>query len=421
MARKLDEYKPLGFYAGNTKAKQSGFSKFEADGEFYFCRYVDGDIALISQSYAGKAGRDNGVESVRKNEKLKGRYRFEARDGGGHGFALLAGNGQEIAVSPSYGSEAEAERVAGRLNGSVKKAAGAKTTAKPAAKTKAPAKKAAPKKASKTAAAAATGAAFTAGDGRRGNYKPLDFYIEHGGTVQDGFDTFEQGGAHYFSYRDAGQVVLIGEAYTSAKARDNGVASVKTNMGNAARYKHRTHSNGQHYFDLVAGNNQEIATSVWYDSDKAARAAAAGLRGEGKTRAPNREDNYQPLAFYQKSTTGTPATGIEKFEDGKGGYFFVYNEGGKPALISEYYPSAAARDRGASSVEKNIGNAARYDHRSGGVDADGFRLRAGNNKEIARSVGYGSAAAALAGAALLRGETKPRAPNREDNYQPLAF
>ena len=402
MARKLDDYKPLKFYKDNTKAKQSGFSKFEVDGEHYFCRYVDGDIALISQSYAGKAGRDNGIESVRKNEKIKDRYRFETRDGGKHGFSLLAGNRQEIAVSPNYASESKAQTVAGRLNGSVKKAAPKKS----APKKKAPAKAA--------TAAAATGAAFTSGDGRRGNYKPLDFYTSHGGTTQDGFDSFEHDGAYYFSYRKNGKIHLISESYTAAKGRDNGIASVEKNIGNKARYKHRTHSNGQHYFDLFAGNNQEIATSVWYDSEAAAMDAAAELRGEKPAkapRAPNIEDNYRPLAFYTAAATGVPKNGIEKFRGEDGGYYFVYNEDGKVALISEAYPTAASRDTGAASVEKNISDERRYDYSQGGVDGKtGFRLRAGNNKEIARSIAYGSAAAATAGAAYLLGTRKRSAP-----------
>jgi len=46
--RNLDEYEALKFYAENTKPKQSGFSKFQVKDRYYFCRYVDGDIAMIS-------------------------------------------------------------------------------------------------------------------------------------------------------------------------------------------------------------------------------------------------------------------------------------------------------------------------------------------------------------------------------------
>ena len=77
MANKnLDEYKALKFYKDNTKQRQNGFAKFSKDDAHYFALYKDGEIALISQAYVNVAGRDNGIESVKKNGKLKARYSF---------------------------------------------------------------------------------------------------------------------------------------------------------------------------------------------------------------------------------------------------------------------------------------------------------------------------------------------------------
>ena len=109
--RNLDEYEPLSFYKKHTKAKDSGFSKFDVEGKYYFCRYVDGDIALLSQAYKAAAGRDNGIESVKKNSKLKERYFIVERDNGKFGISLRAGNRQEVAVSPDYASRKKAETV----------------------------------------------------------------------------------------------------------------------------------------------------------------------------------------------------------------------------------------------------------------------------------------------------------------------
>jgi len=121
MAERInDEYQLINFYKKHSRAKSAGFSKFEFDGAFYFCRFVDGDIALISQDYTSAAGRDNGIASVRKNEKLKARYNFETRPNDKYGFALKAGNSQEIAISPDYANAGRAEHIVGRLNGSVK-------------------------------------------------------------------------------------------------------------------------------------------------------------------------------------------------------------------------------------------------------------------------------------------------------------
>ena len=390
--KSLDEYKPLKFYKDNSKERQNGFAKFKDGDAHFFALYKDGDIAMISQAYVNESGRDNGIESVKKNSKLKKRYVFDMRSGGKHGFGLKAGNGQEIAISPNFASKSEAERVAGRLNGSVKvankKAATQKTTAK---------KKATPSKAASKP------------DGRIENYKPLAFYQQRGNSVANGFDSFTDGDEHYFTYNQKSKIVLISESYTSKAGRDNGIASVKKNMPLKERYEHHVHKNGKHYFDLNAGNRQEIATSIWYGSAAAGLAAAATLRGEKAkaSRKANDEDNYRPLAFYTKHTKGRK-NGIETFKGDDGLYYFAHFENGKIRLISEGYPTTNARDTGVASVEKNIKLANRYDYRgpykkSGKYD---YRLKAGNGKEIARSVWYGSAAAAATGAAYLMGTRK---------------
>jgi len=110
-----DEYKATSFYKTHSQAKTAGFSKFDANGEYFFCRFVDGEIALISQGYKSAAGRDNGITSVKKNEKLKARYTFETRGTGQFGFSLKAGNSQEIAISPDFATAGRAGHIAGRL------------------------------------------------------------------------------------------------------------------------------------------------------------------------------------------------------------------------------------------------------------------------------------------------------------------
>ena len=82
MARKIDEYQPLKFYADKTEPMKNGFRSFAHEGEFFFCRYADGQIVMLSQAYTAKAGRDNGIASVKKNAKLEKRYRFSEVEGG---------------------------------------------------------------------------------------------------------------------------------------------------------------------------------------------------------------------------------------------------------------------------------------------------------------------------------------------------
>jgi len=344
-----EEYQNVNFYAKNTTPKTAGFSKFQVGEAFYFCRYADGKIVWLSQAYTASPGRDNGIASVKKNEKLAKRYIFTRRGKTGHGFSLKAGNGQEVAISPNYKSLADAQAAASRLSGA-KFSSTAKSTLTKTKATKT--KTAAPKK------AATKKTSFTVKDNRIENYKPLSFYVRENAVVE-GFNSFEEDGAHYFNYVKNGKVVLISESYTSRAGRDNGISSVSKNMSRTDAYQHHTHKNGKHYFDINAANGQEVATSRWYSSKAAAERGATNLRDETETAtSSNDEDNYQPLAFYRKhSTSKKKGMKIEKrYVQGKGA-------DGKP----------------------------------------GFILKAGNHKEIARSVSYASAAAAVTGAGYLLG------------------
>ena len=225
--RNDDEYQNVDFYAKHTKAKDNGFSKFEVGKDFYFCRYIDGEIAMLSQAYTSVAGRDNGIESVKKNEKIAKRFRFGTRAGGKHGFSLKAGNGQEIAISPDYASLARAQHVTGRMSGSVTRTSAAEPkAAKPRTTT--------PK--AKTSAKPRT-TAYTSVGGSVDNYKRLSFYENYGGKAE-GFNSFERNGAYYFHYNRNGQVILISEGYSSRRARDTGLASVQKNMKLSSAYKH---------------------------------------------------------------------------------------------------------------------------------------------------------------------------------------
>ena len=276
--KNLDEYKPLKFYKDNTKARQNGFAKFKDGDSHYFALYKDGNIAMLSQAYVNEAGRDNGIESVKKNSKLKKRYVFGARRGGKHGFGLKAGNGQEIAISPDYKSKSAAEYAAGRLNGSVK--AAKKPT--PPKKKAVPAKaKAAPKKKS-------------AND--EDDYRPLAFYTKHTKGRKKGIEKFKgDDGEYYFAYFENGKIRLISEGYPTVGAQETGAASVEKNIKLEKRYDYRGPlKNGKYDFRLKAGNGKEIARSIWYGSAAAAATGAAYLMGTRKR--PTRKKKVKPKA-----------------------------------------------------------------------------------------------------------------------------
>ena len=87
-------------------------------GEFRFrLKAGNGEIILASEGYKAKASCENGIASVRKNAPDDKRYERKETKSGGHMFNLKATNGQVIGTSESYTS------TSGRDNGieSVKK------------------------------------------------------------------------------------------------------------------------------------------------------------------------------------------------------------------------------------------------------------------------------------------------------------
>jgi len=67
----------------------------EANREFYF-RFKSGNQLLNSEGYGTKSNCQNGVESVKKNAPLDGRYDRKNGDGR-YSFNLKAANGEIIA------------------------------------------------------------------------------------------------------------------------------------------------------------------------------------------------------------------------------------------------------------------------------------------------------------------------------------
>lgn len=89
-----------------------------ANGEYQFNLKADnGQVILASEGYVAKSSCENGIESVKKNSPDDARYEKNTSKNGKYYFNLKAGNGQIIGSSEMY------ESTAGRDNGieSVKK------------------------------------------------------------------------------------------------------------------------------------------------------------------------------------------------------------------------------------------------------------------------------------------------------------
>lgn len=75
-------------------------------------------------------------------------------------------------------------------------------------------------------------------------------------------------GQHYFNLKAGnGQIILTSEMYTTKAACENGIASVKENAPNDDRYERKVNAGGKPCFNLKAGNGQVIGVSQAYSDD----------------------------------------------------------------------------------------------------------------------------------------------------------
>ncbi len=75
-------------------------------GEFRFrLKASNGQNILGSEGYTRKSGCTNGIESVRKNSQVEGRFESNQTATGKWTFKLKSTNGQVIGTSQTYDSE----------------------------------------------------------------------------------------------------------------------------------------------------------------------------------------------------------------------------------------------------------------------------------------------------------------------------
>ncbi len=79
------------------------------------------------------------------------------------------------------------------------------------------------------------------------------------------------------------QVILTSELYTQKHNAESGIASVKVNSAIDSRYSKFTSSAGQPYFTLKAANGEIIGTSEMYSSAGARDNGIASVKTNGPT------------------------------------------------------------------------------------------------------------------------------------------
>lgn len=79
------------------------------------------------------------------------------------------------------------------------------------------------------------------------------------------------------------EVILTSERYTSKASAQDGIASVRQNSPVDARYERKTATNGSPYFTLTATNGQTIGRSEMYSSTSARDNGIASVKTNGPT------------------------------------------------------------------------------------------------------------------------------------------
>jgi uncharacterized protein len=80
-----------------------------------------------------------------------------------------------------------------------------------------------------------------------------------------------------------GETILTSELYQAKNSAENGIASIQSNSGSAERYDEKISANGKYYFNLKAANHQIIGTSQMYASSAARDQGIASVKTNGQT------------------------------------------------------------------------------------------------------------------------------------------
>ncbi len=428
-----DEYLKCGEYQGHTPDAE-GFCRFQSatTNSFYFSLIDDEGVIFRSEGYSSEAGRDNGVESVKRNMVDETKYATKQLDNGRWVCSLKAANHQEIACSCSFETEDEAR-------GSMPSVRSARKAAKLAA--------AAP-------VAATVTATSTESNKIEDDYMRCAEYENKGKSAEfPDFSIFTaDNGKHYFALLDAqGKVWLRSEGYPTTAARDNGVQSVIKNKDDQKRFSTEERM-GFYFVVLKAGNHQEIARSCGFKSAAEADAvlsptpvAASHIVEEvapvvvaAAVAAPvvetithkaevivDKEDDYAICKEYEGHTVSDKDNNVAFFTFSDQSYFVVYNADGSVKWRSEGFRTEAERNDELAGVLSNQNNPAMIKV----LEKNGFKMNVlydKSGREVGRSCLYKDApkvveaapvVAAVAAAATVAAVTTPVAPKeKEDDY-----
>ena len=80
-----------------------------------------------------------------------------------------------------------------------------------------------------------------------------------------------------------GETILQGEQYTTKASAQAGIAAVRANCGDAARYQRKASHDGQFYFTLTGANHEVIGTSETYTSAASRDGGIESVKNNGSS------------------------------------------------------------------------------------------------------------------------------------------
>ena len=194
------------------------------------------------------------------------------------------------------------------------------------------------------------------------------------------FETFQGLDGHYYFNLMAGngQNVLRSQGYTKLASAQAGVASVLENAADKRNFDVKQAKNGDWYFNVIAGNGEVIGSSELYASksnaERGSRLVRALVRlARDATQAAPRRESFE----------------LFKGEDGKS-YFRLRAANGEIMLSSQAYASNTNARGGIASVLTNGGGASSYEIFETDSGSYALRLVAKNGEVIARGESYAS-------------------------------
>jgi uncharacterized protein YegP (UPF0339 family) len=215
-----------------------------------------------------------------------------------------------------------------------------------------------------------------------------DYYVDgkEDASRPGKFETFTgvDGKFYFHMIAGNGEKVLQSQAYTSMGGVAAGIASVRTNGTDASHFRVLEASDGEWYFDLIAGNGQTVATSELYVSQYNANRAVNAVVS---------------LVTAANPAPAAPEAKFQVFRGFDGLYYFhLRATNGEIVLQSQGYTRRTSAIAGTQSVIANGVDATKYEQRETVSGEAYFVLKAANGQVIGVSETYFSESNAQRGA-----------------------